>query len=83
MKQIRKIFLTTTESQIVKIQPNAEVIHFGFDETENLCLWFIVDPDEATQCFTFHLLGTGDFIPPNTSHIGSFIRGSLEWHLFA
>lgn len=83
MKTIWKFPLSINDSQVIEIQPNAEVIHVDRDPAGTFCFWAIVDPNEPQQPFTFHIVGTGQPIPPDTSHICSFRQDFFIWHLFA
>lgn len=49
-------------------------------------LWALVDPDAANETRTFHVIGTGDSVPPEpTVHVGSALTpngGRYVVHVF-
>lgn len=55
-------------------------------QTDTLCLWALVDPEQAPVTRTFRVAGTGQTIPPDSfrNYIGSaqMFGGALVWHVF-
>lgn len=83
MKTILEYPIRVTNTQTIRIQPNAEVILVGLDAFGRPCIWAMVDPNEPVEEFTLHILGTGHTVPPDTHHLGSFTQDSNAWHVFS
>lgn len=83
MKRIHKFPIQVTGTQTIQIQPNAEVVLVGLDPYNIPYIWALVDPTEPLHPYTLHVVGTGHPVPPDTSHLGSFVSDAYVWHLFS
>lgn len=83
--QLKYFPLQNQRTQTISIQPSAEIIHVGYSPATSgkPGFWAVVNPNEETREFTFHLLSTNSEIPEGTSHLGSYTDTHFLWHLFA
>lgn len=67
---------------------NAEVLHVGVQEQEGekpktrVVIWALVDPDATEEERHFLLIATGQAVPDEARHLGTFFMGPYVWHLF-
>lgn len=47
-----------------------------------ISLWAIVDPDAPLYRRSFRVVGTGQDVAPNWTHIATLQQGSFVWHVF-
>ena len=77
-------------NQIVTMQQGAQIISFGLDPADKLCVWALVDTEARTESRLMACVGTGwdvaAMFGPNgdreVSFIGTATRGAYVWHLF-
>lgn len=65
-----------------EVPKGAIPIFVGLDPRMIPCVWFEVDPDAPTEKRRCSIVGTGDPIPPNSNHCGSFIESPFVWHVY-
>lgn len=46
------------------------------------CLWLKVDLSRYAKELKIMVTGTGQPVPPNTAHFGSFQQGIFVWHVW-
>jgi hypothetical protein len=46
------------------------------------CIWAEVDTEHPLEVRNFSVIGTGQAIPPNHVHVGSWQAPPFVWHLF-
>ena len=83
MKTIYKYPLEITDSQIIKMPINAEILHSGLDPQGTPCVWAAVNTGNADEDQTVWIVGTGNPIPRQARrHLGSFVQPPYVWHAF-
>jgi len=61
--RILKYFLTPTlDKQVVILPKNADILHFGEDEEDTICLWARVVPEREKEARIFKIFPTGSYI---------------------
>lgn len=60
---------------------NGPVVHVGRDMGGEVCVW--IDGDlEDTSMRAFRVFGTGQEIPADAVHVGSWIELPFVWHVY-
>ena len=62
----------------------SKIIHVGLDPKGIPCIWAEVQhrPDRFIDRVIF-VVGTGNRIPEDAAHVGSFIQDEFVWHIYA
>jgi hypothetical protein len=83
MKTIFKYPLSVTDTQVLKMPKNADVFSAQF-QSDQLCVWGLVDTEAELEDREFRIFGTGH--PFEVSGMFRFVdtvqQGSLVWHIF-
>lgn len=59
-------------------------VHVGIDPNGEACVWAEVHPGELTTEWFLTVFGTGQLITPGSGrYVGTFVDGSLVWHVYA
>lgn len=66
-----------------EIPQGAKLVHVGKDPNNVFCAWFEVETENPTATVTFHMVGTGNQIPPGAQHIASLVGDPFVWHIYA
>jgi hypothetical protein len=85
MKTIWKATLLGTDIQEIEV-PDGSRILCAREQAEQVCIWFICDPDAAKVKRTILIFGTGHEAPADAdaNYLGSTIlhHGALVLHVF-
>jgi hypothetical protein len=66
---------------VVQMPVDAMVIRVG-RQGAAVCLWAMVESDNALEDRLFAIVGTGRPIPHNGRYLGTWDDGPFVWHLF-
>ena len=77
---MRKIWKFNLVPEIV-MPKGAKILSIG-TQGPDMCIWALVDPEEATETRCFWLAGTGHDVPEFCKFIGRITQGPFEWHIF-
>lgn len=85
-KRIWKFPIGITDVQKVRAPLGAQFFEAQM-QNERLCLWAIVDEDNAPIDYVIFVLGTGNPIPDtldtfSLAHIGTVFDRQFVWHVF-
>lgn len=59
----------------------ARIVHVGYQHTDALFFWAIVDKDMPKQHRTFRVVVTGHEFPDRWMHVGTVLMEPFVWHL--
>lgn len=87
MKRIYKYPIRVSDEQIVTMPANARPLSTGYDATGGLCIWALVNPEEAAVRRTVIIHGTGhpaNDVENDYKFLGTVVdeRLQLVWHVF-
>lgn len=57
------------------------VVHVGLDPSGTPCVWIEGDPEKLMDRL-FEVVGTGQRVPVDGTHVGSWVDGAFVWHLY-
>ncbi len=67
---------------VIDMPAGAQVIRVSRQPPSNICIWAIVESDNATEKRLFAAVGTGHAIPLDGRYLGTWDDGPFVWHLF-
>jgi len=82
MKTVYKYPLVITDQSSIETSVGAKPLHVGLDPSGMPCIWCEVDPKARWCENTVYIVGTGNKIPAQTEHFGSFVDGYVVWHVY-
>jgi len=86
MKTIWKFKLNITESQEIKVPEGTQILSAGIDPEGSLCVWGVVDTENALTDRFIYIVGTGNPIDRvffnDYTFIGSVLMQPFVWHVF-
>jgi hypothetical protein len=83
MKTIYKYPLEITDSQLIEMPMNAEILHAGIDPQGTACVWAALETRNEYEQVKLLIVGTGNPIPETArKHLGSFVQPPFVWHVF-
>lgn len=68
--------------QTITVSPDAHAVRFAQQRNE-LCVWIDYDTAELSHKWVVQIFGTGNEIPEDAVHLGSYESGAYIWHLYA
>jgi hypothetical protein len=84
MSVIWKYEIPLTDVIKISMPEGAKILHFGF-QSEQVCIWVEVEPDNKKEERTFTTIGTGrNFDSSNLSYIGTYLTCAdrYVWHVY-
>lgn len=81
MKTIHKYVLEITDEQSIMTDWNAKFLYVG-EQNGSLCLWAEVDPTHETGKRHIRIVGTGHWIEPDLTYIGTVVINPFVWHVY-
>lgn len=84
MSVIYKYPLQVTDTQDVKAPEHATFLDAQFQGGQ-LCAWFLVEPEKATEAITLRIFGTGHPITEPLDeliHLATVQEPGFVWHIF-
>lgn len=86
MKVIYKFYLSIKDEQKIKMPVGSKIISIG-QQSEDVYLWAICDPENGFENRTIYIFGTGHELPPDInlrSFLGTVTTydGNYVWHIF-
>lgn len=85
---IKKIFkyplrlIRLTDTQTIQI-PNGSTLLWVAVQNDVICLWAMVDPEQAMTTRTIVIIGTGNPICDMAlDYVGTVMQGPYVWHVF-
>jgi hypothetical protein len=86
MRTVYKYPLHVDYQQTIRVSRevgvSSKIVHVGLDPTGMPCVWVENRPGPINELFVIFVVGTGQPIPENTEHVGSFVQGSYVWHAY-
>jgi hypothetical protein len=83
MRTVYKYEVELNKYVTIAMPLEAEILHFGLDYEQDLCIWAEVETERDTEARVFQIVGTGNEITNSDSfHLGSCVVGPYVWHLY-
>lgn len=86
MRTIYKYPLEITDEQVIKISLFKyiceSIVRVDLDPLGQPCIWCEVETTSKPLPVIIFIVGTGNPIPDEAKHIGSFIQGPFVWHVY-
>ena len=63
----------------------SEILSVGLDPSGEMCLWAIIETNNADITYDFAIVGTGQKLPPDCikrNFLGTIKNGGFMWHIF-
>ena len=69
------------QKTVIELPEYFQVLRVG-GQNDTLMVWIELELDAPKIPYTFWVLGTGDLVKENTSHVGSAIMPPFVWHVY-
>ncbi len=88
MRTVYKYPIRITDQQVIDVHCDggspARVLMVGLDPHGVACVWVEVDSDlPAAFPLLVYVCGTGNPVPKDGRHLGSFTSGPFVWHVYS
>ncbi len=83
MLNVFKTKLEITDEQKVQMQKGSSILKVA-RQGDDICVWYLCDPERELQDETFYVVGTGNQLPDTFpgAYIDSVIIPPFVWHVF-
>lgn len=81
-RRIFKYALEIEDKQYIEMPKDCDILDAQF-QGGTLCVWAMVEPENAMRRIQFRIYGTGHPLPDNFgTYVATVQQGHLVWHLF-